>query len=94
MRLFLISIFSLIVLSGCSSDKIAHSIGSFGISAISYNYYDKNTSLDETELDTASFLTAMGFGFIKEWLDEEFDWQDILADLTGAGARQLFKVRW
>jgi hypothetical protein len=83
------SVFLCFTLSSCAIDKMAHFTSSFTISTVSGVYYDKNTDWEGGSLKLASFLTAMTAGFMKEWMDKTFDWNDIAFDALGAGCAEL-----
>lgn len=79
---------------GCARDKVLHFTTSCGLSYAAHSYYSKNSDYNNTQIETASFLTAMSFGFMKEFWDEKFDWADIWADMVGATAGRIMRVRF
>ena len=90
----LIVILAGLLLQGCARDKVLHAVGSCGLSLAAHSYYEKNSDYDDTQLEGIAFLTTMGFGFIKEFWDKEFDWADIWADMVGATAGRILRVRF
>ena len=71
-----------------------HVGGSYTINTISYNYYAKNTDYKDSELELMAFGTTLGLGILKELIDDKFDWKDIEADVIGAGAGSLVRLKF
>jgi uncharacterized protein YfiM (DUF2279 family) len=78
-------------------DKIKHSVGSFGISSITYAYlsvHTKHKNLNEVQKRLISLSTAIIIGALKETIDSlssnnEASWGDMRANIAGVMAFQV-----
>lgn len=65
-------------------DKISHFVAGCTLQIITYNFYRKNME-SEDKAEVAAFFTSVGLGAIKELIDDEFDWKDMVWNTAGAG---------
>ncbi|EAR11859.1 hypothetical protein PI23P_11017 [Polaribacter irgensii 23-P] len=79
------------------ANKIKHSVGSFGISSVTYAYlsdHTKHKNLNEVQKRLISLSTALIIGTLKETIDSlspnnEASWGDMRANIAGVLAFQV-----
>jgi putative lipoprotein len=65
-------------------DKAKHFAASFLLETLSYNFYVRNVD-SESKAKAAAFFTSLAVGVAKEFVDDEFSWEDLAWDAAGAG---------